>query len=518
MRGERENTIQRCVDSLKGQKHTNWVCLIIQDEAHGKGKDQIDAAVGDDPRFQVSHNAIRRGALRNRMDGMNVLCSDGDDIIVDLDGDDELADRHVLSYLNRVYQDEEVWATYGQFKFREGGIGHCSDSYKPFYRLDPYETRIISHLRSYKYFLVKKIRDCDLKDTLGVDYMAAEDAARLWPVFEMAGGHLKSIPRVSYIYNNTSDLNNNKLYPGIQGDVGNELRTKPAYMALVSKDSQPFEKISVRLLDKNFAHCENSGSGVNSSLYIDWYRGPDFRPYTIYTEKCFNELINKDPNSVNIAWIREPSVVDSKAYDFMLQHYNEVEYVFTYDKKFAEKIPNSVLFPSAQTWIRREDFQIYPKTKETCLIASLKKDLPAHLFRYDIIGRYGKEIDTFGITEPWFENKVDILKHYRYAIEAQNCKKDFYFTERLIDCFLTGTVPIFWGCPSIGKFFNMDGIITFDTLEDLDLILSEANLHNYEKRKEAVYDNFIRAHEYVLSEDYIYNHFFRDLQAGAYIA
>ena len=35
-----------------------------------------------------------------------------------------------------------------------------------------------------------------------------------------------------------------------------------------------------------------------------------------------------------------------------------------------------------------------------------------------------------------------------------NGRGDYEFDEKLIDCFLTGTVPIFWGCPSIDKFFK----------------------------------------------------------------
>ena len=34
-----------------------------------------------------------------------------------------------------------------------------------------------------------------------------------------------------------------------------------------------------------------------------------------------------------------------------------------------------------------------------------------------------------------------------------------YFTEKLLDCFLTRTVPVYWGCPDIYEYFDLDGII-----------------------------------------------------------
>ena len=39
------------------------------------------------------------------------------------------------------------------------------------------------------------------------------------------------------------------------------------------------------------------------------------------------------------------------------------------------------------------------------------------------------------------------------------CSSDLYFTEKLLDCFATGTIPVYLGAPDIDKHFNKDGII-----------------------------------------------------------
>jgi hypothetical protein len=66
----------------------------------------------------------------------------------------------------------------------------------------------------------------------------------------------------------------------------------------------------------------------------------------------------------------------------------------------------------------------------------------------------------------------------------ENCKKDYYFTEKLIDCFRTKTIPIYWGCPSIGTFFDVNGILTFNTVEELkSILLNLTNEYYYSKIK-----------------------------------
>ena len=41
-----------------------------------------------------------------------------------------------------------------------------------------------------------------------------------------------------------------------------------------------------------------------------------------------------------------------------------------------------------------------------------------------------------------------------------------------MDCFICGTVPIYWGCNTIEKFFDSKGILHFDTMEELNSHIS----------------------------------------------
>ena len=78
------------------------------------------------------------------------------------------------------------------------------------------------------------------------------------------------------------------------------------------------------------------------------------------------------------------------------------------------------------------------------------------------------------------------------------------FCEKITDCFATGTIPIFWGTPNIGDFFNKDGIIMLEdfTLEDLSIDL-------YYSKLDAIKDNLERVIEWPISEDCMYLNFIK---------
>lgn len=95
------------------------------------------------------------------------------------------------------------------------------------------------------------------------------------------------------------------------------------------------------------------------------------------------------------------------------------------------------------------------------------------------------------------------LLNVRYSIVIENRKQDFYFSEKFIDCVLCGTVPIYWGCPSIGKFFNDSGIIQFDTLDELEAILNNLSIEDYNKRLDAIKENFKIAGCYLHKDKYL---------------
>ena len=71
-----------------------------------------------------------------------------------------------------------------------------------------------------------------------------------------------------------------------------------------------------------------------------------------------------------------------------------------------------------------------------------------------------------------------------------------------MDCFVTGTIPIYWGTNSISKYFDERGIIFLDDSFNINDITEEL----YHSKLEYVKTNFDIAvrEEYETLEDYIY--------------
>ena len=56
---------------------------------------------------------------------------------------------------------------------------------------------------------------------------------------------------------------------------------------------------------------------------------------------------------------------------------------------------------------------------------------------------------------------------FYFSVVIENIRADFYFSSKLINCFVHGVVPIYWGAPSIADFFNISGIIEFETVQQV---------------------------------------------------
>jgi hypothetical protein len=54
----------------------------------------------------------------------------------------------------------------------------------------------------------------------------------------------------------------------------------------------------------------------------------------------------------------------------------------------------------------------------------------------------------------WRASKIDYLGAFRFTVAAENVAFPGYTTEKLVDAFLAGSVPIYWGDPMVGLDFN----------------------------------------------------------------
>jgi hypothetical protein len=87
-------------------------------------------------------------------------------------------------------------------------------------------------------------------------------------------------------------------------------------------------------------------------------------------------------------------------------------------------------------------------------------------------------------------DKTEMYKNCMFCIVVENNKSNNYFTEKIMECFVSKTVPIYWGCPNIEKYYNIEGLITFNTKEELYEIVNNLTINDYYKRITYIEDNY----------------------------
>lgn len=232
-----EKWIEKNLKSLDFQTYNNWRGIIIDDCSSDGTREIIERSLP--AKMVVIFNNRRKRALCNLVSGIKELKCKDEDVIVIVDGDDWLPDDSVFNRLAGVYKNPNVWLTYGSYEIHPKN--RISDKTRPATIHDnPRKGPMIyRHLRTFKYFLWKNLRDESLRYTkTGEYYLAGYDAAIMRPMVEMAGlFHIQHISSKMYVYNFTNPLGDGKVNRRLQRLCGEDvaLNQKP-YSAKTKKE------------------------------------------------------------------------------------------------------------------------------------------------------------------------------------------------------------------------------------------------------------------------------------------
>ena len=73
--------------------------------------------------------------------------------------------------------------------------------------------------------------------------------------------------------------------------------------------------------------------------------------------------------------------------------------------------------------------------------------------------------DLFGKGYRYIEDKWDGLAPYRYSLVVENFRNPYYWSEKLADCFLSWTMPIYYGCTRIQDYFPAEALQVIDIID-----------------------------------------------------
>lgn len=210
-----------------------------------------------------------------------------------------------------------------------------------------------------------------------------------------------------------------------------------------------------------------------------------------------------------VAWLIEPFFLHPGNYTAALD--GDFDFVLTHDDTFVANRENWLWYPAGGSWIAFDRWGIRPKTRNISMLLSNKRMTRGHRMRHEIIAAYGKMLDAvMGLDKR--VTTFEALADFRYSVIVENEKSRYWFTEKLIDALSVGTIPIYWGCPDIGRFFDSRGVIEFDDLADLGNILAWLKQpgvadEDYARRLPAAQNNLEVAKRYRVCEDWIFDHY-----------
>lgn len=228
------------------------------------------------------------------------------------------------------------------------------------------------------------------------------------------------------------------------------------------------------------------------------------------TEKTFITDNHIPHYSGGIAWLVEPPVITPGPYEWIKNNNNLYKFVLTYSEELISRGENFLYYPFGNTLLDENHFNLYEneKNKLVSMMVSNKKYSYGHQFRHQCMRSLLGAVDLYGsgITGR-HTYKLDSCKNYKFQVVIENSKFEYYFTEKIIDCFLTGVIPIYWGSNKVNEHFDKNGIISFNTIEELLEIINNLNDDEYNKRLESVRNNFNTAKNFFYCEDWIYNNY-----------
>jgi len=231
-----ENWIAKCLSSIQGQTFRNFDCLVIDDASTDATFQIAIDKTKNDERFRVlRHKENMR--VYTKILAVRKCGAEDEDIIVMVDGDDWLAHDKAFERVKREY-DKGAWATYGQDQDLKGQPGFSEPMPEEIIAEQTYRQYhwASAHLKTFKYFLFKRIRDDAFRDKDGKPFRACMDLALMFPILEMGGKRVHFIPDILYVYNRgdkgPSDAAGKKFETrdgGINSRCQSQIRAKEKY-------------------------------------------------------------------------------------------------------------------------------------------------------------------------------------------------------------------------------------------------------------------------------------------------
>ena len=261
---------------------------------------------------------------------------------------------------------------------------------------------------------------------------------------------------------------------------------------IMNLNIKAFKDISKYLTDKFFINCKTlkrpsfkkeikikSIGLFDKSNHAKWLKSklddefilvfeednPDYLIYNVFTDE---DIQNKYNNSIKIAIYTENIMPDLNLADYIIGHYH----IIYLDRYFKYSIVFWSNFKDIDK--KRSEILKNPIRKKFCAAVISNCGLKFNKFRLNFIDKLSeyKIVDMGGKCHNNIKrdvkNKIEFLSSYKFSIAMENSNGDGYISEKIIDSFLAGTIPIYYGDYLIDEFINPKSFILIKGENDIE--------------------------------------------------
>lgn len=248
------------------------------------------------------------------------------------------------------------------------------------------------------------------------------------------------------------------------------------------------------------------------------------KPITFFYDYIPQNVEQLQENHHNFIMVHEPNEFFG-IHSWVKDNHHLFDVILTWNELILNNCPNSIPFTCNYQQDSHDYYDTFinkEKNFEVSFLSGTKTLSEGHKFRNSIFNLK----DQINIPKKWFyvlddfdtNNNVrpgyneyskdmsHIPEHLKkipqvygkricyedpmFHVCVENVKHNNWYTEKIGEAFCTKTVPIYWGCPNIGEYYDSRGIITFETEEELVNIVNNLTPELYNDMKPYIDYNY----------------------------
>jgi FkbM family methyltransferase len=270
----------------------------------------------------------------------------------------------------------------------------------------------------------------------------------------------------------------------------------------------------------NFMNASDFFRGMTETgddFYLDGPNKIKHKPISVFCDIIPTEY-QLTYNPYNILMIMEPNQLFG-LHDWAIKNHEKFSCILTWGEKILTQCPNAYFFPFGISWLDEpyiKNVDSIKKKFEVSFLCGGKKLIEGHHLRHRLHSRENE----IHIPKQWYytlddyklNNGQHTIVQYEgqppgsekkklwtsmFSICIENSSNKGYHTEKIIDAFLSKTIPIYWGCTNLEELgYNMKGIIYCKDENEIIQATNKLTEADYYNNIDAINQNYEKAKYY----------------------